>query len=1473
MSSGKGDTDDISDRDPAAPTETVIGSPAGPIAAGKILDERYQVCELLGRGGMGEVWRAFDLKLRVEVALKALREDLFRDEGRLEMLRSEVRAAREVVSPNVCRVFDLIEVSGSELVSMEYVDGGTLLEVLRERGPLELKEAQDIASQFLAGLEAIHKAGLVHRDVKPENIMITRTGRVVLMDFGIARRQAEGGGTVAGTPAYMAPEQAAGQTVDARADVYAAGVVLAEMVSPNGIDDLDSRRSLWEGVRSEPVRLPDTPWAQVLKKAVAKHPDQRHDAAHTLNRELEDVTLRVAGAEDLTPYPGLAAYAEQDAEFFFGREAEIERTWRKLEGTHLLGIVGPSGAGKTSFIEAGLVPNAPPGWTIVRCTPGNAATASLARLVARETAGDRDAVELLPRFGEPDVAVEVFKRWRRRSDRALLIVDRFEELFTLNSDAERSRFAELLGRLVVDADVRLLLSMRDDFLIQCRAHDPLVPLFGSLVPLLPPTGAALRRALVQPALKCGYRFEDDALADELLADVEDERGALPLLAFAVSRLWEKRDRANGILTRQAYHDVGGVGGALARHAEMTIDRVGADRIPIVRELFRNLITAEGTRVVRERDDLLSVFDRTQRQAANDVLRELVDARLLTTYEIQQEDQEPVRRVEIIHESLLANWPRLVRWQTQDADAAQLRDQVRQAARTWDEHDRSDDLLWAGTPYREFASWRERYPGGLSDVEAAFGAAMTAHAGRRRRRRRIVVTTVIVLLVVGLTVVGSFWRESVRVTRRAEAARLVTLGQMELLRAIEPDSTMAVAYALASLELADSEQARLLALEALWQRPPRREIPTLSSWGIDFSPDGRRLAVGVWGKRIGIWDSAGGEPTVLKTGDPIESWVTWVRFAVEPDVLFAATGQPGDGAQLWSLPERRLLRRFECDGRRTIGRLADDGRRLVTRTANPDGSRVTLREWPLPDGGPIELGELPLDGEPDIDPTATWMAYPDATELKLLALQDLDDPNAPVLAVHDHRIGRAVFDQTGKRVATLDDSGAIRLWSVSNPSKRPLGTLRGCPADSVSRGLGADAAFSADGSQLALVCDGVKLWNLGRPQEAAPLGLEFDGTQMGVSFDPLGRWLGVTAFSAMALWPLDDRYPSVMMGHSKNARTVVFAPDGRWLASSSWDGTVRLWPVSGTGGYSARVLFSGNGNNRQIDSLAVSTDGRHLVAGNRGGEIWIIPVDGDEPRLLGRINDYVLAIAVSPDGQTIATGSGWTNQAEQIIRLWDLDSGRQRTLDPGDAAAVEDLVFMEDGHLLSAGGNALRRWDLGDGSNDVLMEGDVRRIALCADQELVLVNLGEIWASGSVRALSLVDGEWLDLPAFGHVVRSIAVDRTGTVAITGGTDGIVRVGPAGGGDAHLLFAENQRDPWGVAVSPDGRWIAAGGDDGAVRVWPMPDISKPPLQTLPRDLLIAKLESLTNLRVVCDEESPIGWKLIHDPFPGWETVPTW
>ena len=434
-----------------------------------MLGNRYQIRELLGRGGMGEVYRAFDLKLRVDVALKSVKPGHAWDERARDLLRREVRSAREVVSPNVCRIFDLVDEDGEELLSMEYIDGATLGETLRARGPLPLAEAREIASQFLAGLEAIHAAGLVHRDFKPENVMITRAGRVVVMDFGLARAARDGGAmTIAGTPAYMAPEQARGADVDARADVFSAGVVLAEMVTVGGRDLMAAREALWRRLRAVPPNVPDVPWSAVLQRALASEPSARHGSAQALARAIEEVTLRLPGVEERRPYPGLAAFTEQDAEYFFGREMEVEGVWKKLKRPRLLGLIGPSGAGKSSFLRAGLLPTLPSSWRAVLATPGTHPFQGLAQALVPQCADDMDALQALVRFDDADAVVGAVGRWRARHDHTLVIVDQFEELFTQNPAGVQAAFAALLGRLVLEADTNVIVSLRDDFLIRCH---------------------------------------------------------------------------------------------------------------------------------------------------------------------------------------------------------------------------------------------------------------------------------------------------------------------------------------------------------------------------------------------------------------------------------------------------------------------------------------------------------------------------------------------------------------------------------------------------------------------------------------------------------------------------------------------------------------------------------------------------------------------------------------------------------------------------------------------------------------------------------------------------------------------------------------------------------------------------------------------------------------------------------------------
>ncbi|HEU5453395.1 MAG TPA: serine/threonine-protein kinase, partial [Terriglobales bacterium] len=195
---------------PARPPSSSASSTAhGRFLPGTMLAERYRVVALLGAGGMGEVYRADDLTLGQPVALKFLPEKVARDEYLLDRFRNEVRVARRVSHPNVCRVYDVGEVEGTVFLSMEYVDGEDLASLLRRIGRLPGDKALEIARQLCAGLAAAHREGVLHRDLKPANIMLDGRGRAVIMDFGLAglAEQITAHDVRSGTPAYMAPEQ------------------------------------------------------------------------------------------------------------------------------------------------------------------------------------------------------------------------------------------------------------------------------------------------------------------------------------------------------------------------------------------------------------------------------------------------------------------------------------------------------------------------------------------------------------------------------------------------------------------------------------------------------------------------------------------------------------------------------------------------------------------------------------------------------------------------------------------------------------------------------------------------------------------------------------------------------------------------------------------------------------------------------------------------------------------------------------------------------------------------------------------------------------------------------------------------------------------------------------------------------------------------------------------------------------------
>jgi len=420
-------------------------------------------------------------------------------------------------------------------------------------------------------------------------------------------------------------------------------------------------------------------------------------------------------ADDRSPYPGLAAYASDDASHFVGRERDTEALVNRLVAAPLIAVVGASGAGKTSFLHAGVMPRLAEGYEILAMRPGRHPLRTLAHL-----AGDGDVVERLRERGE------------RAARGLVIVVDQLEEVSTLCSDPdEREQFARVLATAASDRDapVRVVIGVRDDFVNLIETLEAFRGRFEVYV-LATPGPDALRRIIVEPARRAQVVVEP-RVVDEMVAAVAGRPGSLPLLSFTAAQLWETRERRR--ITYEAYVALGGVAGALSTYADQVYASLDHTDQETLRELFGRLVAPDGTRIPIPRAEL------EQLPGARGVLARLIDARLLVVRE-----DAGVDVVELVHECLATGWQRLVRWRSDDAAERVLLADLRTAARRWTDSEHSVDLLWRGDALTEL---RRLDPQHLTDVERAFATASTRAAQRARRLRRGLVAAAMLTLAV------------------------------------------------------------------------------------------------------------------------------------------------------------------------------------------------------------------------------------------------------------------------------------------------------------------------------------------------------------------------------------------------------------------------------------------------------------------------------------------------------------------------------------------------------------------------------------------------------------------------------------------------------------------------------------------------------------------------------------------------------
>jgi WD40 repeat protein/energy-coupling factor transporter ATP-binding protein EcfA2 len=1094
---------------------------------------------------------------------------------------------------------------------------------------------------------------------------------------------------------------------------------------------------------------------------------------------------RLALAE---PYRGLTVFREEDAPFFCGREDVLDLLEEAIDSHDMVALVGASGSGKSSIVQAGLIPSlrhdSERDWQVIILRPSDRPLRALASAFIARPDPNRSHLDTLNEIDQltdrlarnlplRDLVEQTLGE-QDRPTRMLLVIDQWEELYTeCKDDGERRRFIDQVLEAVRKSRLTVVTTLRVDFLGKALEDKDLSDqLRGAVVTVGAMSAESLRDVILEPGKKIGLE-PSELLVDRMLAEVEGEASPLPLLEFALRELWLRwRD---GETLEDAYIEMKGVRGAIAARADGALKKSKVDE-RLARGLFLSLVHVwQGAEDVRRRATLQEIGSEAQA-----LIDPLVAARILVT---GRDQRTGYTTLELAHEALVRHWPKLREWTQQSRDYLLWRARAQSALEQWQRNAREPEYLLVSAPLAEAEGWLEQRGSELGEDLREF---IRIGVARRNSHRAALAAAVLVAIGLLILLAGNYYGRWLRSLSRALAAE-----------SVEQQSRPADLRLLLSLQafrMAPTVEARGSLIALLEQHSNLRSfLPGKGGtiYRVAVNRMNRTIATAGLGPIL-LWNAETGERLGMLAGH--DGQVLSLAFSPDGETLVSSGSDKT--LRFWNVRTRRE--------ERLVG-LLRPARALVF---NADGSRLALSR--------VENGK------------------------GVVVLWDVERKTfhgAPLKGGHTAWITSLDFSPRGDTLASGSADGNVVLWNTDTGQMvRRLTGPAGVQVMAVA--FRPDGRFLASGGS-----DGkVRLWDVARGEETSEPCKVHESQVFGLAFSPNGQVLASTGRDRrILLWNLEDRVDpaeslrwtasnclpfATLTGHGQAVWSVAFTRSGR-LVSAGDDGNAILWDLRTVSRFGT-VLPE-----QQVPVMAVARDarGEWLASGGTDGSIFLrnLPHRGTRAApsywLREAPSDEIRSLAFSPERGRRLLASG--DKAGKVL-LWDLDgSGTPAELTAGEETRPEiwAVAFSPDGNLLAAGDQdgGFRVWDVRT-RRLVHREAKAHKLAVLA---VTFSPRGRILATASSdRKILLWNVVRYDKPAelTGHSegINSIAFSPNGELLASGSADLTVRlwdVKTAAQRGSYLTGPDNSVT--GVTFGQDGRILAASSEDGRVFLW---DVAK-------------------------------------------------